>query len=166
MNTFFEKKLEQIVFEQRKIAHTKGLDIFYENAERQVYLSGKKVDILTWEIKEEVIYARIIEFKREKVKEGALFQVLDYYQEFFINIAGAFKGYKIEMVLVGTEISLNVKSAANVTNNLKLYEYDYNFDGIFFKKLDSGPDRLKKFFHKYPADEDYQTFRNKLLTPE
>jgi len=162
MNDFFEKTLEEIVFDRRNTIHERGLDIFYKNAERQVYLDGKKIDILTWEIANDVIYARIIEFKREKVGEAALFQGLHYYSDFICATMGSFKDYHVEVILIGTEISANVRTAMYVSNVIKAYEYSYGFDGVYFKEAGNCPLSIRELFLTTPADPDGIAFSNKL----
>jgi hypothetical protein len=162
MNDFFEKTLEDIVFEKRDTVHERGLDIFYKNAERQFYVSGKKIDILTWEISDDIFYARIIEFKRDQLSDSAYFQAVDYYAELCAAIFGYFKDFHIEIVLIGTKSSVNIKNAVCVSNLISIYEYHYSFDGVCFNKVGHSFDNVKNLFHSIPADDDKVGLINKL----
>ena len=133
MNDFFEKTLEDMIFEKRNSIDEKGLNVFYKNSMRQVYLPcGKKIDILTWEIDNDTIYARIIEIKREKIDEKAFWQSIEYYSELLTALSGYFKEYNLEVVLIGTGCSLNIRNAQHISNILRVFEYSYGFDGIMF----------------------------------
>lgn len=162
MNEFFEKTLEEIVFDKRETIHEKGLDIFYKHAERQVCLRGKRIDILTWEIVDNVIFARIIEFKREKLNEAALFQAAEYYIDFILCTMSNFKDYKVEIVLIGTESCKNIGLITPLTNLIKVYEYHFGFDGISFKPASPDADCVNENFHEFSLGQQGKDFSDKL----
>ena len=59
-NDFLEKTLEDIVYENRYVMHEMGLSRFKSHAYRQVILpSGRKIDILGFEIKDGQITYRL-----------------------------------------------------------------------------------------------------------
>lgn len=146
MLDFFEKTLEEIVFENRSIIHERGLPIFFKNSIRQMALSsGKRMDIFTWEINADMISARIIEFKREEFSESGYFQSVTYYMEVLMELVGHFKYANIEIVLIGTGFNNNVEAAINTSDAIIAYTYEYKFDGLFFRRYNSGTKYIKQF---------------------
>jgi len=162
MNDFFEKTLEDIVFEKRDTIHERGLDIFYKNSIRQFYLLGKRIDILTWEINDDILYARIIEFKREALKEYALFQAAEYYADFMSTIFGRFKNYHIEVILIGSKGNKNIQHITTLTDLIKVYTYSYGFDGIKFEEISHSSSKVKEMFFNFPPDDEYMDLITKL----
>lgn len=155
MNDFFEKTLEDIIFEKRNTIDEKGLNVFYKNSMRQVYLPcGKKIDILTWEIDNDTIYARIIEIKREKIDEKAFWQSVEYYSELLAALGGYFKEYNLEIVLIGTGCNQNVKGAQHISNIVRVFEYRYGFDGIVFVENGTSYKNTMSLVKKFLPDED------------
>lgn len=146
-NDFLERTLEDIVFERRDNVHEKGLPIFYKNAARQVRLRcGKVMDIFTWEINENILTARIIEFKREEIKEAAYWQALDYFMELWADTLSHFDNYNVEIILIGTKISEKVEIAMMTSNMVRAFTYEYGFDGVEFRELESNYNKGKEAY--------------------
>lgn len=165
MNDFFEKNLEDIVFENRNTVHEKGFPRFYKNAKRQFLLpSQKRVDIFTWVVVNDVLYARVIEFKRAAIQEAALWQAIRYHHELISATAGYFKDYEIEICLVGTDVheSLNVLLAASVSEHIRLIKYQYSFHGIKFIEEEGKYSQLKDKYLKQQSNLSHESFSRML----
>lgn len=154
---FLEKDLEDIMVEYHRKLKVRGFEDFYEHIERQFYLpSGKKIDIITWEIKGDVLYAKIIELKKDSTNEAALFQGLGYMQEFCECTAEEFSDLKVDLILVGTNIYNSVSNFLSVNpKNLKLYEYEYSFDGIKFRLHDYSVELMIKWINDRRLNNDF-----------
>lgn len=134
MGTFLEKTLEDIIFENRGQIHEKGFCKLYENCERQFVLpSLKKIDILSWEVRDEVLYAKIIELKRNICDEIAFWQGVGYYAEFMPKVINHFKECHIDLVLCGSDYSSQVWDLCFFDIPLEIFTYKYAWDGVRFE---------------------------------
>jgi hypothetical protein len=152
---FLEKKLEDLIFENRKSISSRGLDIFYPNAVRQLRIpEGLILDIFTWEIRDEILYGRIIELKREDIDERAYWQSINYWISLRIAVCGYFKDSEIEIVLIGTGSTINVRNAQHTSRIIRLFNYKYTFDGIVFEEITNNIDDVNKTLKTLLKDEE------------
>lgn len=133
LNSFTEKDLETMIMDNRSIISERGLSIFYKNTDRQVKVPlGGIIDIFTWEISENTLFARVIELKKDEISMVALVQALDYYECVSYNRM-LFDKVSIEIILIGSVIKDDLKFLKNMEiPNLSLYTYDFGFNGLFF----------------------------------
>lgn len=169
MNDFFEKNLEDIVFDKRDTVHEKGFPKFYKHAQRQFSLpSGKRIDIFTWEVVGGKLFARIIEFKRTAITEDTLWQGIHYHDLLITITAGCFIDYDIDIILIGTDMyySSNVMFAASLSDKIRLFEYQYSYDGIKFIEGDIGYSKSKADILNRESELQYEAFTRRLKNPE
>jgi len=157
---FLEKNLEDIIFENKELLSDRGLvNIFYKNTKRQVIMPfGRKIDMLTWGIVDDVIYARIIELKKDCVGYNALYQSVQCYIDFIATISGYFKDYKIEIVLIGDCVSGDIKDIGCTSDLFRFFDYTYKLDGIYFREYHQNCSYLKSVFNKLTKDEAAKPF--------
>lgn len=132
---FLEKTVEDIIIENREIIHTRGLTKLKQNTYRQVILpSGRKIDILSFEIIDGSLYFDIYELKRDYIDCNAICQAYDYMVEFSAIIGKSFKSFTGEIIMVGKKYS-----ELSIINNMKIpvniFTYDYQMTGIYFNKI-------------------------------
>lgn len=129
---FLEKTLEDIVFENKSIIHTKGFPKFKKNVFRQVAMpSGRKIDIFSYEIKDGKLYADIFELKLDRINTDAVCQAYNYFSELFQVIEGGFRSFDIHIVLIGRKYdTIDIFNKMNLSYSC--YTYDYTMDGIMF----------------------------------
>lgn len=164
---FFEKTLEEIVFENMEFVQKRGFVQFYKYAQRQFRLPcGKRIDILTWEFEGDLIRARIIELKREVITESTYFQGIGYYADFLASIGGYFKDFDIEVVLVGTNMTENVSNAIHVSNIIRPFSYKYDFDGISFTEYIHTDRKIREILPSFIQDEENAGFVARLKEGE
>jgi hypothetical protein len=161
---FLEKNLEDIIFENKTNLESRGLvNLFYEKTKRQVILpNGKKIDILTWEVRDNIIYARIIELKKDTIDESAFFQGLYYHEYFICAIGGYYDGYEIEVVFIGSNMYENVKTVFQITDCIRYIQYSYKHDGISFKEMTLNKSNMKFTFSICEKDDNTENFNNML----
>jgi len=135
LNDFFEKTVEDIIFENKDIIHTRGFMKLKEHSFRQVYLpSGKKIDILGLEINNGNLFCDIYELKKKVINADAICQAYNYYTELKCITRGYFASFDAQIIMVGkTYEPVSVIDALPV--KIKVYSYDYKMDGIRFKEL-------------------------------
>lgn len=136
-NDFLEKTLEEIIFYNRHRIIKRGFnEEFYDHTERQFLLpSGRRIDILTWQIRGNVIYANIIELKKDQATNAAFWQGLDYLDEFTTHLFGTFGDMKMKLTIIGKDIYDSVSKLLCLDSKiLKLYDYIYDWDGIRFSE--------------------------------
>lgn len=149
MNDFFEKTLEDIIIQNKEECIKRGFTSFLKHTENQFLLpNGAIIDILSFEINESVLYAKIFELKRECLTVAALLQCIDYGQEFYKSTANHFKEVKIELYIVGSDADENLLKIATWGVNMTLIFYEYKVDGI---KFDYDPPE------NYPANYNIYT---------
>lgn len=143
VNDFLEKTLEEIIFEHKDIIHEKGFIKFYEKTFRQFYLpSGRKIDIFSFQIKEDILYFKIVELKRECLTIESMIQISDYFYELMYMSVPIFKEVKYELVLVGRSLDEKLMFIPDLGLGIDLFTYQYKIDGIYFHKVDKGIDYL------------------------
>jgi hypothetical protein len=139
LSDFLEKTLEDIIYNYSHKIHEQGFCEFYLNKERQFRLpSGRIIDILTWEIKGDVLYFKIIELKRGCCDEAAFWQGLAYLNEFVAYIYPHFSNIRSKIILCGRSISENIENLLMVTGHAHAYVYKYAYDGIRFSTNQTG----------------------------
>lgn len=139
MTFITEEQLESFIYENRNRIHEKGLPKFYEHTIRQFVLPNKKkIDLFSFEIKEDVFYCRIFELKKEQVWIDAIAQVLGYGAFVSVLTQMAFTEVKIELILIGSNATEMVLASLPFIPQLSIYNYSFGYDGILFEKKDSG----------------------------
>lgn len=146
MRTFFEKTLEEIVFENIGTIHERGLPPFFENNQRQFKVKHGVIDILSWEIKEDILYAHVIELKRDIIDSSAYFQAISYWETLILETIGCFKDFEIDIILIGTNVSESVTMACMTSNIIQVFSYNYGYNGIEFESNIAKFSEAKKSF--------------------
>jgi hypothetical protein len=133
---FLEKTLETIIYENYRILQSRGLDLNYRHIDKQFKLpSGKIIDLINWQVDENEISLSIIELKKDICSDAALWQLLEYVHEIIYHLTGHFDKISYTAILIGDSIGYNVETLLLLKFPLlKIYSYQYNFDGITFKK--------------------------------
>ena len=145
MANFLEQTLEDIIVENSQIIHNRGFQKMYKCLERQFRLpSGKIIDILTWEIRGDVIYAKIIELKRGVCDESAFWQGLAYLEEFMLSVIQDFSNFDIRLIVCGDSVVDNLGSLIFIDSNVKFYSYKYDYDGIRFNTNESDASPIRE----------------------
>lgn len=146
-NDFLEKTLEDIIFENKNVIHSYGLPRFKSKSFRQVILpSGKKIDILGFEIIKGYINFDIYELKREIINPDAISQAFGYLDEIVNLINGSFKGWSAEIIMVGKKYDpLSMIKYSTVP--IRVYTYDYRLNGINFTEAS----RNQRYFEPHEA---------------
>lgn len=134
---FLEQTLEDIIFENRYIIHTKGLNPFKRTSFRQVILpSGKKLDILTYDITEGHISIDLYELKKECINLDAILQAYNYFTEVSTCICGNFKTFDIHIIMIGRRYD-PPPLLEKMKLPISVFVYDYELNGISFTKMQS-----------------------------
>ena len=164
-NDFLEKTLEEIIFENWAVIPERGFTELLEFTERQFRLpSGGVIDLLTWNIKGDVLYITIIELKKDAISAAAFFQLLNYYCELMSLTMGSFSEVRPKIVLVGNSIPVDIGNIMMITGNLELYSYKYNYDGIHFKKSEQTTlGEYRKFFNSFYKNDGPRTENEKRI---
>lgn len=169
-DSFSEKELETMIMDNVNIMPDRGLPEFYSNTERQVKIPLSGIaDIITWEFIDNILYARIIELKRDEISVTTLIQALDYH--LCVGFMGLLcEKVQLEIVLIGRLIKEDIKQLLGLgIPNLKLYRYDFNFNGLYFTRCEeeqifkANDDELK--IQLGGSYEQFISFYKKLLTP-
>lgn len=136
LNDFLERTLEDIIYNNRKTIHARGLSQLKSNAFRQVILpSGKKIDILGFEINEGVLYCDIYELKREVINADAICQAFNYYTELKFITKNFFSNIVAKIIMVGRKYEpVSIIDALPIPINV--FTYEYYMDGIQFKEIE------------------------------
>lgn len=141
LKMFFEKDLEDMMFENRLTLKDRGFAEFYPNVARQVRLPlGGIIDILTWDIVGDLLKVRVIELKKNSIDIAAFTQVSQYAGIFFAHSI-MFEKLEIEIVLVGLYPDgdlLDIITAIDYPN-IKLYTYSFDYNGLKFEKFTTKP---------------------------
>ena len=134
-NDFLEKTLEDIIYNNRTVIHTRGFGIVKENAFRQVILpSGKRIDILGFEISDGCFSCDIYELKRDTINADAICQAFNYYTELKCVTDGHFSNFKAKIIMVGRKYE-PVSIIDSLPVKIEVYTYEYHMDGIKFFML-------------------------------
>lgn len=132
---FLEKTVEDIVFENRDKVYSRGLCPFKKYAFRQVILpSGRRIDILGFEIMDGRLYIDVYELKRDVINIEAVGQAYNYIDEINQLIKGSFKSVEPSIIMVGRRYS-PIPLLDNMKTPISVYTYDYDFDGIKFNHV-------------------------------
>lgn len=134
-NDFLEQTLEDIIYDNRKTIHLRGFSKIKDTAFRQVILpSGKKIDILGFEINNGNLYCDIYELKRKHINADAICQAYNYYTELKCITNGHFISFNAKIIMVGREYEpVSIIDALPIP--IEVYSYEYHMDGISFKTL-------------------------------
>lgn len=131
---FLEKTLEDIIYENRKIIHLRGLPTLRPNAYRQFILpSGKKVDILAFEIQNGCLMCDIYELKKDIINSDAVCQAFGYYQEIKCLTKPFFRRIEGRIIMIGRKYE-PVSILDSLSIPIDVYTYEYLMDGIRFIK--------------------------------
>lgn len=134
-SNFLEKTLEDIIYENRKEIHYKGLPKFKKVAFRQVYLpSGRIIDILSYDLSNGYINFDIYELKKDYINNDAVCQAIRYWDEIEQLIKGSFKGYSVKIIMIGKN-SDQMPFLDHLNIPVSVYEYDYQLNGISFNEV-------------------------------
>lgn len=135
LNDFLEKTLEDIIYSNRDTISNRGLSKFKGNAYRQVILpSGRKIDILGFEIKDGVLNCDIYELKREVINADAICQAFNYYTELKYITKNYFKNIDAKIIMVGRKYEpVSVIDALPIP--IEVYTFEYYIDGIKFSQI-------------------------------
>jgi hypothetical protein len=130
---FLEETVEDIVFDNRSIIHQYGLPKFKKHVFRQAILpSGKKMDIVSFEIIDGHLYIDIYELKLRTVNTDTVCQAYGYFMEMWQITAGFFKSIDIHIILVGKYYE-PIPIFEKMKLPFSVYSYDYSLNGISFK---------------------------------
>lgn len=130
---FLEQTLEDIIYDNRDIIHEKGFLPLLKTVCRQFQLpSGKKIDILSYDYSEKELSVYVIELKKDKAAQDALFQAYGYLNEFLccIDMSNLFAIYA-KVVLVGYKTK-ELPICNFLSLPVELYTYKYGIHGIEF----------------------------------
>lgn len=131
---FLEKTLEDIIYENRKVIHLRGLPKLRTNAYRQFILpSGKKIDILAFEIFEGTLRCDIYELKKDIINSDAICQAFGYYQEIKCLTKPFFRRIEARILMIGRKYE-PVSVLDSLPIPIDVYTYQYLMDGISFIK--------------------------------
>lgn len=144
VNSFLEKDLEDIIFENKNIIHERGFTLNYENLERQYVTRNGIIDLYNFEIKENIAYLTIIELKKDNIDFKAYGQIMNYFFSEMITLKSKnLKDIKINLVLVGKTYDEEVLLACSTSEIIDIYTYKYDYDGISFLKQTTGFSEFK-----------------------
>jgi hypothetical protein len=131
---FLERTLEDIVFENRSIIHQYGFPGLKNNTFRQLILpSGKKIDILSFDIENGRITMDIYELKRDVINTDAICQAYGYFIELWQIMGGGFKAMDLHIIMVGRYYE-PIPIFEKMALPFSVFSYDYQLNGISFKK--------------------------------
>lgn len=131
---FLERTLEDIIFENRNVIQERGFPKFKEKVFRQVILpSGKKIDILSLQIKNGHLEFDVFELKRETININTACQAYYYVEEISRLVANEFVSCKPSIVLVGKYYE-NIPLLKELKIPISVYTYSYHMDGISFTR--------------------------------
>ena len=131
---FLEQNLETIVYENQKECVKRGFPEFYENVKRQVRLpTGKIMDIFSFEIRNEIMFCKIFELKKEEISLNTIFQVVNYGYDLYASVGKYSKDAQIELYCVGNELAGEILYLLAWGINITMVTYSYNVDGIGFE---------------------------------
>lgn len=133
---FLERDLEDIIIENKHHIHERGLCKLYSNVVRQFALPNRTiVDLFSWEVVDNVCYCQVFELKRNVINRDAYFQIIEYHKELLrILCSSDFASFKIDLILIGKNSCDEIWYSCFLGDNLKMYSYSYNYDGIRFTK--------------------------------
>ena len=131
-NDFVERTVEDIIFNNRNVIHNYGLPKFKSKVFKQFYLpSGKKIDILAYDLINGHIHVDIYELKRFVINTDAVAQAYNYLVEFSALAAMNFKSVDINIIMVGNRYE-PVPIFEKMNLPFSVYVYEYSIDGMRF----------------------------------
>lgn len=131
---FLEKTVEDIVFENKEVIHNYGLPKFKKTVFRQFVLpSGKKLDIVAFDLTEGHLSLDIYELKRHEINTDAICQAYNYFIQVTQLTAGKFKSVDIHIIMVGRWYDPFLLFE-KMELPFSVYTYDYKLNGMRFKK--------------------------------
>lgn len=131
---FFEKTVEDIIFDNQRIIHKYGLPKFRGTVFRQFVLpSGKKIDILSYDIVDGHVTMDVYELKRLDINSDAVCQAYNYFIEVTQFTAGRFKSVEIHIIMIGRSYD-PVLMFEKMELPFSVYTYDYKLNGMTFRK--------------------------------
>lgn len=144
---FYEKTVEDIIFENKNIIHNYGLPKFRKTTFRQFVLpSGKKLDLFSYDLIDGHAFIDIYELKRYDINTDAVCQAYNYFTEVSQLVAGRFRSVDINIVMVGrTYVPFMLFEKMNLP--FSVYTYDYKLSGMMFTK------HQERKFLKQPDDD-------------
>lgn len=129
---FLENDLEAIIFQNRNALHTRGLPPFHSKICRQFTLpSGKRMDIFSFEIRNNELYFSVWELKKEQINSDALCQALSYHKEIKSIVGNDFKKIHGQILLIGKSFGY-LPLIDYLEVDIRVYTYAYGADGISF----------------------------------
>jgi hypothetical protein len=138
MSDFLERNLEDLIFENKSNIEQRGFPTLRDTLCRQFRLpSNKCIDLLSYSVEDNTLYASIFELKREKLGIQSLLQLLGYGSEFLVNASPHFKRVELEMALVGLDYDKELGLMLQQMLPVDLYLYKYTYNGLFFKRMES-----------------------------
>ncbi len=141
---FLEQTLEDIIFENRAIIHTKGLCQFKGTSFRQLILpSSKKLDILSYDITDGHISIDLYELKKDTINLDAILQAYNYFTEVSTCICGSFKTFDIHIIMIGRRYD-PPPLLEKMKLPISVFVYDYELNGISFTKMQSRYDLFNR----------------------
>ncbi len=132
-----EQTLEDIIYNNRSIIHTKGLSRLRMNTFRQVVLpSSRKIDILSFEINEGCFNCDIYELKRDVINADAVCQAFNYFKEIRYLTKSWFCRLDAKIIMVGKKYEpISILDSLPVP--VSVYIYKFAIDSIKIKEVDN-----------------------------
>lgn len=157
MTLFTEEQLESLIFDNKDKVHEKGLPKFYKHTIRQFILPSKKIiDLFTFEVRDDVLYFRIIELKRDMIFNDSFMQILGYYSTVMRCLGKSFLSVRFDLVLVGYEINSSCSVLSDLMKDyLSVYMYNFDYTGMSFVK----------HIHDMTDWKEEDSFSNFILSP-
>lgn len=136
---FLEKTLETIIHESYDECIKRGFPELYANRKRQFNVPDIGfIDIFSFEIRDDILYCKIIELKREKLTDQCFWQLCKYHHSILCLTFRHFKEVKIELILVGNDLDSKIFHLADLNVDMRFIVYSYSATGITFSELNKG----------------------------
>ena len=129
MKSNLEQPILDVIFDNKDIIHEHGFIIFEPSAEKQFKLpSGRKIDILTWNIIDDECKVSLIEIKKDEItSRNGIVQAYDYAGELkeLLFTDKKIKTIHLDIVLVGYELK-DVFALHFMTFQPTMFTYKFN----------------------------------------
>lgn len=165
INTY-ESTLEDMVINNIEFVRSRGFPEVYDKTNHQVSLpNGKICDIVSYEVIGGCLSCKIFELKRGELTIAALSQLIDYGSELAKYSFFTFEEVKIELYLVGSDISSELLALCAWGIDIKIVLFDYKVDGIHFEEWPSRGVYPKPYWlngsiaHRRPDEEVINNWR-------
>lgn len=133
-NDWYEKTVEDIIFENKDIIHEYGLPKFRKTTFRQFILpSGRKLDIISYDLVNGHLVMDLYELKRFDINTDAIVQAYNYLIELNGITAGKFKSVDIHIIMIGSQYN-PVLMFQRMNLPFSVYTYEYKLTGMKFFK--------------------------------